>query len=339
MSKVIRFHEYGPAEVLKIEDIEVREPGANEVRIKVAAIGMNFAEVMWRQNQYLETPQLPAGLGYEVSGKIEKLGPGVQGFKIGDKVSTFPAHNQGNYSAYGESVVMPVTSVARYPQRLTEVEAASYWMAYMTGYFALFEVAKVSRGETVLITAASSSTGLAAIQLAKLAGLRVIATTRTSKKAAALKKAGADMVIATEEENLVERVLAATNGEGTEVAYDAVGGAQLATLGSVTKRHGHLILYGFKGGDAAMAVPIWDLFIRTLKFHVYKVLDFTGAPTLGIPADSQAVERAITFINSNIEKGLLNPTVDRVFKFNDMVAAHRYVESGVQTGKIVVTTR
>jgi NADPH:quinone reductase-like Zn-dependent oxidoreductase len=182
MSKAIRFYEYGPAEVLKIEDIEVREPGANEVRIKVAAIGLNFAEVMWRQNQYLEAPQLPAGLGYEVSGTIEKLGPGGQGFKIGDKVSTFAAHNQGNYLAYGELVVMPVTSVARHPQRLTEVEAASYWMAYMTGYFALFEVAKVSKGETVLITAASSSTGLAAIQLAKLAGLRVIATTRTSKR-------------------------------------------------------------------------------------------------------------------------------------------------------------
>jgi NADPH:quinone reductase-like Zn-dependent oxidoreductase len=323
---------------LKIEEIEVREPGANEVRIKVAAIGMNFAEVMWRRNEYLETPQLPAGLGYEASGTIEKLGPGVQGFKIGDKVSTFPAQNQGNNSAYGELVVMPVTSVARYPQRLTEVEAASYWMAYMTGYFALFDVAKVSRGETVLITAASSSTGLAAIQLAKLAGLRVIATTRTSKKAAALKKAGADIVVATEEENLVERVLAATNGEGAEVVYDAVGGAQFATLGKATKRHGHLILYGYKG-DGEMAVPIWDLFIRTLKFHVYKVLDFTGAPTLGIPPDTQAVERAITFINSNIEKGLLNPTVDCVFKFDDIVAAHRYVESGVQTGKIVVTTR
>ena len=338
MSKVVRFYEFGAADVLKVEDLAVREPGANEVRINVAAIGMNFAEVMWRQNQYIETPQLPASLGYEVSGTIEKLGPGVQGFKIGDKVSTFAAHNQGSYSAYGELVVMPVSSIASYPQRLSEVEAASYWVSYMTGYFALFDLAKVSKGDTALITAASSSTGLAAIQLAKLAGLRVVATTRSSRKAAALKEAGADVVIATEEENLVERVLAATNGEGAEVVYDAVGGAQLATLGSVTKRRGHLILYGFKG-DGEMAVPIWDMAVRTLKFHVHKIFDFTGAATLGLTPDSQAVERAITFINSNIERGLLNPVVDRVFKLDDIVAAHRYVESGVQIGKIVVTTR
>lgn len=214
---------------------------------------------------------------------------------------------------------MPVASIASYPQRLTEVEAASYWVAYMTGYFALFDLAKVSKGDTALITAASSSTGLAAIQLAKLAGLRVIATTRSSRKAAALLDAGADVVIATEEENLVERV-------------------QLATLGSVTKRRGHLILYGFKG-DGEMAVPIWDLAVRTLKFHVHKIFDFTGAATLGLTPDSQAVKRAITFINSNIERGLLNPVVDRVFKLDDIVAAHRYVESGVQIGKIVVTTR
>src|ERR1700712_4122720 len=84
MSKVVRFYEFGAADVLKVEDLAVREPGANEVRINVAAIGMNFAEVMWRQNQYIKTPHPPASLGYEVSGTIEKLGPGVQGFTIGD---------------------------------------------------------------------------------------------------------------------------------------------------------------------------------------------------------------------------------------------------------------
>ena len=88
-----------------------------------------------------------------------------------------------------------------------------------------------------------------------------------------------------------------------------------------------------------MAVPIWDMAVRTLEFHVHKIFDFTGAPTLGLTPDPQAVERAITFINSNIEKGHLNPIVDRVFKLDDIVAAHRYVESGVQIGKVVVTTQ
>lgn len=336
MTKIVRFHKFGPAEVLKIEHSEVREPGPNEVRIKVAAIGLNFAEVMWRQNEYIETPSLPSGLGYEVSGYVEQAGPGVKDFKVGDKVASFPAHNQGDYSSYGELVIMPASSITRYPERLSEIEAASYLMAYLTGYFALHTLAGLNSGATVVITAASSSTGIAAIELAKAAGAKVIATTRTSRKRATLKEAGADAVVATEEENLVERILAETKGDGAEVIYDAVAGKQLGTLGKAIKRRGHLILYGFKGGETE--VPVWDLFVRTIQFHAYKVLDFTGARTLGLAPDRPEVERAFAYIHEGIEKGIFRPRVDRTFPLNDIVAAHRYMESGTQIGKIVVTT-
>ncbi len=334
--KVVRFHEFGPAEVLKVETVGIREPKDGEVRIKVAAIGMNFAEAMWRQNQYIETAHLPSGLGYEVSGVIEKLGPGVTDFKIGEKVATFPAQNQGDYPAYGELVIMPASSVARYPERLSDVEAASYWMAYLTGYFALFEVARLAAGETILITAASSSTGYAAIQLAKSTGARVIATTRTAKKAGALKQAGADAVIATQEEDLVQRVLAETGGAGVELVYDAVGGRQLATLGQVIKRRGNLILYGLKSGGDLIA-PLWDLWTKSIQLHLYIVLKFTGSQSLGLPRNEEALQRAIAFINSGIEKGLFKPKVDRTFKLDEVVAAHRYMEAGEQIGKIVIT--
>src|SRR5579863_6087485 len=148
INKVVRFHEFGPAEVLRLENAEVPEPGPGEVRIRVAAIGLNFAETLWRRNQHFETPTLPAGLGYEVSGTIDKVGPGVTGLAVGDKVATFPAHSQGDYPAYGEWAIMPATSVAHYPARLSDVEAASYWTAYLTGYFALMEIAKLASGQT-----------------------------------------------------------------------------------------------------------------------------------------------------------------------------------------------
>jgi NADPH:quinone reductase-like Zn-dependent oxidoreductase len=335
-SKGVRFHEFGPAEVLNVENVDVREPGPGEVRIKVAAIGMNFAEAMWRQNQYIESPHLPSGLGYEVSGVIEKLGAGITSLKIGDKVATFPGHNQGDYPAYGELAVMPASSVARYPAKLSEVEAASYWTAYLTGYFALFDIAKLAAGQTVLITAGSSSTGYAAIEMAKGIGARVIATTRTSKKAAALREAGADVVIATEEEVLAQRVLSETAGKGVDVAYDAVGGKQLATLGQVIKQRGHLILYGVRsGGD--LDAPLWDLWVKSIQFHLYTVFNFTGSLSLGLTRDDRAVERAIAFINGGIENGLFKPKVDRTFKLDDVVAAHRYMEAGTQIGKIVIT--
>jgi NADPH:quinone reductase-like Zn-dependent oxidoreductase len=335
-SKAVRFYAYGPAEVLRVEDLEVREPGTGEVRIQVAAIGMNFAEAMWRQNQYIETPKLPSGLGYEVSGTIEKVGPGVSGFQVGDRVASFPSHNQGEYPAYTEMAVLPASSVTRYPAKLSEVEAASCWMAYLTGYFALVELGKLGAGQTVLITAASSSTGLAAIQIAKASGARVIAATRTSKKADAIRRAGADAVIATEEEDLGMRVLAETDGKGVDVAYDAVGGKQLASLGKLIRQRGHLVLYGLRNGEQPQA-PLWDLWTRSIEFHLYTVLNFTGSASLGLTRNQAALARAIAFINDGIEKGLFRPKVDRTFKLDDVVAAHRYMEAGGQIGKIVLT--
>jgi len=297
---------------------------------------MNFAEAMWRQNQYIESPQLPSGLGYEVSGVVEKLGPGITTVKIGDNVATFPGHNQGDYPAYGELAVMPVSSVARYPAKLSDVEAASYWTAYLTGYFGVVRDRKACcpsdrpdyRGFVVY--------RLCRDPMAKAIGARVIATTRTSKKAAALREAGADVVIATEEEVLVQRVLSETAGKGVDVAYDAVGGKQLATLGQVVKQRGHLILYGIRGGDD-MAAPLWDLWVKSIQFHLYTVFNFTGSLSLGLTRDDGAVQRGITFINGGIETGLFKPKVDRTFKLDDVVAAHRYMEAGTQIGKIVIT--
>jgi NADPH:quinone reductase-like Zn-dependent oxidoreductase len=336
INKVVRFHEFGPAEVLRVENAEVREPGPGEVRIKVAAIGLNFAETLFRRNQYFESAKLPAGLGYEASGTVDKLGPGVTGFAVGDKVATFPAHSQRDYPAYGEWAIMPATSVAHYPTRLSEVEAASYWTAYLTGYFALIEIAKLTSSQTVLITAASSSTGLAAIEIAKSVGARVIATTRTSQKASALRNAGADIVIATEVEDLVGRVLAETGDKGVDVAYDAVGGKQLSVLGRIIKPRGHLILYGVRSGEDIPA-PLYDLWIKSIEFHLYMMFNFTGSESLGLMRNQAAMERAISFINSGIERGIFTPRVDRTFMLDDVVAAHRYMEAGNQIGKIVIT--
>jgi NADPH:quinone reductase-like Zn-dependent oxidoreductase len=131
-------------------------------------------------------------------------------------------------------------------------------------------------------------------------------------------------------------VLAETGGKGVEVVYDAVGGKQFAALAQVTKQRGDLILYGVKsGGD--LTIPTWDLWVKSIQLHLYLVFNFTGSPSLGLTRDDGAVERAIAFINDGIEKGLFKPKVDRTFKLDDVVAAHRYMEAGGQIGKIVIT--
>ena len=215
MPKVVRFHETGGAEVLKVEDLPLPEPGKGEVRLNVEAIGLNRAEIMFRQGHYLEKPDLPSRLGYEAAGIIDAVGPGSSGIKIGDRVSTIPSFSIGKYGVYGETAIVPAFAVASYPENLSSVEGAAIWMQYLTAFGALIEFGQLNRDDSVLITAASSSVGLAAIQITKAAGALAIATTRGADKKQFLLDAGADHVILTEEKDLAEAVMGITSGKGT----------------------------------------------------------------------------------------------------------------------------
>ena len=206
MPRAVRFHQTGGPEVLKIETVDVPPPKAGEVRIAVKALGLNRAEAMFRSGQYLEQPALPARLGYEAAGTVESVGPGVTGLKPGDAVSTIPSFSMNQYGVYGDLVLAPVHAVAKHPPSLSWNEAAAIWMQYLTAYGALIDIAKLTAGDTLLIPAASSSVGLAAIQIANAVGATPIALTRKSNKRAELSKLGAKHVIATEEQDLVAEV-------------------------------------------------------------------------------------------------------------------------------------
>ena len=201
MAKVVRFHQLGGPENLKIEDLPLRELRKGEVKLRVQAVGLNRAESMFYHGMYLEEPQLPSGLGYEAAGVIAEVGPGVDRDWVGKTASTIPAFSMIEYGMVGEEVIAPVAALGEYPPNLTPVEGAAIWMQYVTAYGALIEFGHVTAGDFVLIPAASSSVGLAAIQIVKDAGAVSIAATRTSKKRDQLLALGADHVIATEEEN------------------------------------------------------------------------------------------------------------------------------------------
>ncbi len=143
MPKIIRFHETGSADVLKIEDLPLTEPGDGEVRLKVEAISLNRAELMFRRGQYLEDPELPSRLGYEAAGIIDAVGPGTSDVQIGDRVSTIPAFSMGKYGVYGESAIVPNHAVAQYPDNLSATEGASIWMQYLTAYGALIDIGQL----------------------------------------------------------------------------------------------------------------------------------------------------------------------------------------------------
>src|SRR5690242_2712507 len=139
MARVVRFHEIGGPEVLRIEDLEIPPPGPGEIQIRVQALGLNRAEAMFRRGQYLEDPKLPARLGYEAAGTVEAIGPGVEGFGVGDAVSTIPAFSLNTHGVYGEFANVPAHSVAHHPASLSFIEASAVWMQYLTAYGALID--------------------------------------------------------------------------------------------------------------------------------------------------------------------------------------------------------
>src|SRR5215469_14165236 len=177
MARIVRFHKVGGPEVLQIEDVEVPPPGKGEVQISIKALGLNRAESMFRRGQYLEAPKPPARLGYEAAGTVAEIGPGVQGFKVGDAVSTIPSFSLNAYGLYGDLANAPVHAVTHHPALLSWVDGAAVWMQYLTAYGELIDIGKLTTGDTILIQAASSSVGLAAIQIANQVGAVPVAMT------------------------------------------------------------------------------------------------------------------------------------------------------------------
>lgn len=329
MPRIVRFHSTGSADVLKLEDIPLEEPGTGEVRLSVKAMGLNRAEVLYREGRYLEQTKLPSRLGYEASGFVDALGPGVTDFKVGDYVSTIPSFPQSQYGVYGEQAIVPASSLARVPSKLSHAEAASVWMQYLTAYGALVELGNLQKGQHVLITAASSSVGYASIQLVKDAGGIAIATTRTSAKRPALLKAGANHVVVMNEEELTERVDAITDGKGVEIIFDSVAGPGLTDLALATAFEGTIFIYG------ALSLETTPL---PLRISLKKGLNIRGYTMFQITGDKGRLERGKEYILSRLESGVFKPVVDRIFKLDDIVEAHEYMESNQQSGKIVVET-
>lgn len=328
MSRIVRFAAPGGPEVLKFEDVVVPEAGPGEVRIQVKAIGINRAEAMFREDAYIESPTLPARLGYEAVGVINSVGDGVTGFTLGDTVNTVPAFSMNQYGMYGEVVLAPAHAVVKHPPSLSYAEAASIWMMFITAYGALIEDARLKPQDTVLIPAASSSVGLAAIQLSNLAGATPIALTRTSAKRGQLLDAGAKHVIATDEQDLVAEVLKLTNGKGARVVFDPVGGPTFSKLMEVLAIRGIIYLYGALS-DQVTAIPVLDFLakMQTIKAHNIWL-------TSGDPGRQKA---AVDYILQGLASGRLKPVIDKTFAFDEIVEVHRYLEANGQFGKIVVT--
>jgi NADPH:quinone reductase-like Zn-dependent oxidoreductase len=328
MAKIVRFSQVGGPEVLNIEDVPSRQPSKDEVSLRVQAIGLNRADSMFMHGYYLEPTHLPATLGYEASGIVTAIGAQVDPRWLHKRVSTMPAFSLNQYGVLGTEVIVPVQAVAEYPAHLTPIEATSIWMQYLTAYGALVEVGHVKQGEFILITAASSSAGLAAIQTVKAEGAMAIATTRTGAKRGELLALGADHVIVTGEEDVVARVKDITGGAGPRIIFDPIAGPLLDQLAEAAAPGALIVEYGWLSG-AQTAFPLVPALQKALSIRGYWLAEIVTHP--------QRLARAQSYVYDRVKTGQLKPKIAKTFRFEDVVEAYHYMESNEQIGKIVLT--
>ena len=328
MPKIVRFHQLGGPEVLKIEELPSNQPGENEARLRVQAIGLNRAESMFYHGQYLEEPQLPSRLGYEAAGIVDAVGPGVDKSWIGKRASSIPGFLMTQYGVLGEEAIVPVAMLGEYPDKLSAAEGAAIWMQYLTAWGALVHYGKIAKGDVAVLTAASSSVGLAAIEIVKDAGGVAIAATRGSKKRDELLAAGADHVIATEEEDLVQRVKEITAGKGARIIFDPIGGPIVEKLAEAAAYLGTIYEYGALSPEPT-PFPLFTCLRMGLTVRAYTVRELLHDP--------EALAAGKKYVYERLADGRFRPKIAETFPFAQTVEAYRYLESNAQVGKVVIT--
>jgi NADPH2:quinone reductase len=316
-----------PADVLRFVQVPVPEPGADEVRIRVNAFALNRADWLYARGWHYTVPKIPSRIGSECSGIVDAVGAGVTNVAPGDRVATIP-FDTSNHGVQGEFAIVPAAYVAPWPDAITAIQATSVWMQYLTAYFALAEVSRVGPADSVLVTAASSSAGLGAIQVAKVLGARVVATTRTASKALIIDSAGADTTLVIDDNTqLSARLLEATDGRGVNIVYDPVAGPFMRRYLGGLAMHGRVFLYGLLSG-APTELDIVSLVRRAAIVHPYSMFNHV--------CDPAQLQRGVAFVVTGLTSRQLTPTIGRVFSYQQTLEAYRELDREDHYGKIVV---
>jgi len=266
---------------------------------------------------------------------VTAVGEGVEDLAVGDKVASFPACSANDHPVYGEVIVLPRNAVTCYPEVLTPIEASVHYTPLLIAYFAFVDLARAKAGQTALVTDASHCAGPAFVQMGKALGLKVFAATKEADERDYLLALGADKVIVTEEQDLLMQINKYTDNRGVDMVLDGLGGPQMSLLGDVLAPRGSLVLYGLQGGNQT-PFPACAAFQKNIQFFVHCIGNFTGKPELGISQDQVALHRALRDINQFTADKLLTPQIIKVYPFERVVEAHRYMDECPCGGRLVL---
>ncbi|TNE41294.1 MAG: NADPH:quinone oxidoreductase family protein [Alphaproteobacteria bacterium] len=321
--KIMRVHALGGPENLTLDDIDPPIPAAGQLRLKVLACGVNFADGLLIAGKYQAKPELPFGPGSEVCGVIQEIGPGVQGFKVGERVIALTGGN-----GFAEEVVVTSQAAFPVPDAMPCEVAAAFPIAYGTSHMALWQKARLQPGETLVVHGASGGVGLTAVEIGKAMGARVIATASSPEKLEIARSRGADELINSSEEDVRLRIKALTEGKGADVIYDPVGGAMFDASLRAINFNGRILVVGFASGTIpqipANIVMVKNIDILGINWPNYR----THAPEL-LKASFEQLARWYA-------DGLIKPLVSKVFPLSETRAAIEHVQARKAKGKVVV---
>jgi NADPH:quinone reductase-like Zn-dependent oxidoreductase len=328
----------GPPEVLEVRNLPDPHAGAGEVRIRVRASGVNFADCMARMGLYPDAPKLPCVVGYEVAGTVDEVGAGVTSVATGAKVIAFT-----RFGGYADTVVVPEAQVFPLPDGMTFEEGAALPVNYVTAILMLEFFANVRRGERVLVHGAAGGVGLAALQLCLIHGAEVIGTASASKHAA-LQEAGVTHAIDYRSGDFESETRRVTGGRGVDIVLDPIGGENLRKSYRVLAPLGRLVAFGFsaaaRGTSRSVATAAWQ-FLRMPRFSPIHLMNDNRA-VIGVNLGHLWGETAL--LRAQMEKllgyyraGQIRPTVGRTFPLEQASAAHAFMQDRQNVGKLVLT--
>ncbi len=314
---------FAPVSELVYEEVPSPSAGKGQVLVDIAAAGVNFPDSLLVQGLYQMKPELPFIPGTEVSGTISEVGEGVSHLKVGMKVIGIC-----QLGGYAEKVAIPFNQVMPIPDSIPLLEAAGLATAHATAHHALKQRAQLQKGETLLVTGAAGGTGLAAVQIGKIMGAKVIAVCSSDEKCEVAKQNGADLTINYSDQDLKETVKALTNGKGVDVVYECVGGDTFHACTRVMAWAGRLLVIGFAGGE----IPQFPVNLALVKgFSVVGV--FWGSFTQHQPQDFMMnMKELITWY----AEGKVKVVVDEAFALEQVVAAINKVTSRAVKGKAIL---
>ncbi len=325
-------HDYSGYEGLRLEEFPDQEPGAGEVRLRIEAFAVNWGDMDLMEDRYSYSfSSFPARIGMEAAGIVDAVGADVKDIEVGVRYCTLP-HFYDNRGASGESLIVKARYLTRAPAGLSAVESSSIWMQYLTSYYPVVELAKAGPGRVILVTAATSTAGTAALEIGRLFGATMIGTTRQEYNRSYLEAAGADHVLITDASNegLDRKLLELTEGHGIDAAYDAIGGGLMNHYVGALAKNARIFFYGMLDKGFPQ-IPYAALFQSNALFQAYSLFNYVE--------DDEMCAKGIAWVNEALAAGDISPRVDRVYPMDEYKEACRYVwEPRRSHGKVVVET-